>query len=182
MNRSEPKTDWQAIKATYLGSEDSFRKLSERFGVSFHTLAKRAKRERWAAEKATIGDAVATAMATAALESATEQGKQAGLTAGGLVERVIRETEKWLDRIESRASAGSLDVGEFRGLVSSWREIVEVGRKTFRLDEAPERKANSLVNVQCVGVVNIMPEDVQGGMEPDLDLPDVLAEFPSEDF
>lgn len=165
----KPKTDWLAIKTAYLTSEDSFRKLAERFAVSFHTLAKRAKRERWAYEKATIGDAVATTMATAAIESAMDRGKQVGLTAASLVERIIRETEKWLNRIEARANAGSLDVAELRSLVVAWREIIEVGRESFGLD-SDEQHPKTLVQVQCLGVTDIVT-DVQA--QDEVELPEI---------
>lgn len=51
----------------------------------------------------------------------------------------IRETEKWLNRIETRANTGSLDVAELRSLIGAWREIIEVGRESFNLVDAPER-------------------------------------------
>lgn len=39
--------DWEAIKSEYITTRTSYRKLSEKWGVSFRTLSDRANREGW---------------------------------------------------------------------------------------------------------------------------------------
>lgn len=39
--------DWKRIKAEYIAGGTSYRKLAEKHGVSFNTLKRRAKEERW---------------------------------------------------------------------------------------------------------------------------------------
>ena len=39
--------DWKRIKAEYIAGGTSYRKLAEKYGVSFNTLKRRAKEERW---------------------------------------------------------------------------------------------------------------------------------------
>lgn len=41
------KPDWNAIKSEYITTDISYRKLAEKWAVSFRTLAERAKREDW---------------------------------------------------------------------------------------------------------------------------------------
>ncbi|MEG1563355.1 MAG: hypothetical protein RR365_06470 [Bacteroides sp.] len=41
------KPDWNAIRAEYITTTISYRDLAEKWGVSFRTLADRAKRENW---------------------------------------------------------------------------------------------------------------------------------------
>ena len=38
---------WRAIKAEYIASTISYRKLAEKYGVSRTTLERKAKEERW---------------------------------------------------------------------------------------------------------------------------------------
>lgn len=44
MNNS---VDWKAIKAEYIAGGTSYRKLAEKYGVSFSTLKEWARREKW---------------------------------------------------------------------------------------------------------------------------------------
>ena len=39
--------DWKRIKAEYLAGGTSYRKLAEKYGVSFNTLKNRAREEQW---------------------------------------------------------------------------------------------------------------------------------------
>lgn len=124
------KPDWAAIKAAYLNGDGSFRELARQFNVSFHTIAKRAKREDWTGEMAKLCDAVATT----AMNTATERGKELGFSAAEFVERSIKETETWLNRLESLANAGKLTADTAQKLVSSWRGVLSAGREAFNLD------------------------------------------------
>jgi hypothetical protein len=137
-----PRPDWPTIKADYLAGNGSFRELAERHRCSFHTLAKRAKRESWVRQVAMLGDAVATAMATTAVEVATDQGRQIGLTAAALVKRTLSDIPAWLDRIEALANNGSVDPHELKALVASWRSVVEMGRETLGMREEQANKVH----------------------------------------
>jgi len=129
------KPDWTAIKTAYLNGDGSFRDLAKQFNVSFHTIAKRAKREDWTGEMAKLCDAVATT----AMNTATERGKELGMTAGDFVERSIRETERWLNRIEALAGDGKLTPDTLQKLVNSWRTALAAGREAFGLDSREPR-------------------------------------------
>lgn len=39
--------DWKKIKAEYIAGGTSYRRLAEKYGVSFNTLKRRAKEEQW---------------------------------------------------------------------------------------------------------------------------------------
>ena len=41
------KYDWKAIRLEYIAGEISYRKLAEKYGVSFSTLKEVARREKW---------------------------------------------------------------------------------------------------------------------------------------
>lgn len=42
-----PDIDWKKIKAEYIRGHASYRKLADKYGVSFSTLQRRATREKW---------------------------------------------------------------------------------------------------------------------------------------
>jgi len=52
--------DWEAIKSEYITTSISYRKLAEKWGVSFRTLADRAKREGWPIERDNYRNSVVT--------------------------------------------------------------------------------------------------------------------------
>lgn len=135
MQNLKRRPDWAAIKTAYLAGDGSFRALAHQYNVSFHTLAKRAKREGWATQVAKLCDAVATT----AMNTATARGEKLGMTAGDLVERSIRETGSWLDRIEALAAGECLTADSLQKLVNSWRATLEVGRTAFGLDSQSEQ-------------------------------------------
>jgi len=45
--KEKKKPDWAKIKAEYVANRTSYRKLAEKYGVSFSTLKERARREKW---------------------------------------------------------------------------------------------------------------------------------------
>ena len=45
--KEKKKPDWAKIKAEYVANRTPYRKLAEKYGVSFSTLKERARRERW---------------------------------------------------------------------------------------------------------------------------------------
>lgn len=47
MAKQGGKPDWAKIKAEYVANRTSYRKLAEKYGVSFSTLKERARREKW---------------------------------------------------------------------------------------------------------------------------------------
>jgi len=138
MQNMKLRPDWAAIKAEYLAGNGSFRVLAHRYNVSCHTLSKRAKREGCTWEMAKLCDAVATT----AMETATQRGKELGMTSADFVERSIRETERWLNRIEAPASDGKLTPETAQKLVSSWRATLAAGREAFNLDSRAEQTVN----------------------------------------
>lgn len=44
---NEKRIDWNAIRAEYIGGGTSYRKLCEKYGISFEVLKIRAKNEKW---------------------------------------------------------------------------------------------------------------------------------------
>ena len=81
--------DWKKIKAEYISTDTSYRKLAEKYAVPFKTLAQRAKKENWVELRNRNTDRVITKMI------ASEAQKQIKR-----YERILSVTDRLLDKIE----------------------------------------------------------------------------------
>lgn len=64
--------DWEAIRADYVANGLSYRELGKKYGVSHATVARRAGREGWVKQSATICDTVRDTVNTAIVEQKTD--------------------------------------------------------------------------------------------------------------
>src|SRR2546427_10300544 len=144
---------WAEIKRAYLADEGSLRTLAARFNVSLDTLEKRCRREKWRQEIAALGGIVAAEAA----KVAAERGQEIGLTAASLVERTVKETSGWLDRIEAMARSGCVDPASLLTLVRAWKDTISVGREAFRLDEPTS--GPPIINLMKVRIGPAKPGD-----------------------
>lgn len=55
-----PNVDWDKIRTEYLQGGTSYRKLSEKYEVSFSTLEKKARAEKWPEQRTEVGEKAAT--------------------------------------------------------------------------------------------------------------------------
>ena len=85
--------DWNAIRTEYITTATSYRKLAEKYGVSFCTLRDRAKRENWAEERKTQHDKVVTETAQAITDVVVKNEVKR-------VERLLSISDKLIDKIE----------------------------------------------------------------------------------
>ena len=156
------RPDWDAIKGEYLEGQTSLRQLARTKGVSFHTVANRAKRERWATTRRQLGDAVATTVATKALEKATAEGERIGIvTAQEFIDRSQSECGEWLDRIQTLAQKGELSPDSLQKLVNAWKTTVSAGREAFGLDQP--LPACPAINVMVLSSVKGLPSTAEAG-------------------
>lgn len=64
--------DWEAIRADYVANGLSYRELGKKYGVSHATVARRAGKEGWVKQSATICDTVRDTVNTAIAEQKTD--------------------------------------------------------------------------------------------------------------
>ena len=76
------------------------------------------------------------------------------MSAARLVERSIRETDRWLDRLNA-AGRAELHVSDMKTLIDAWRAVIGVGRQAFRLDEPPAHPST----VRLAGCLRSDPGD-----------------------
>lgn len=174
--RRSNRPNWNAIKRAYQAGACSLPELARRYKVALSTLQKRCCREHWRDQMQRYGDVVETS----AMVEATELGRDLARRGAAFLERCLRDDEQFHARIMSeldRAENG--DVQAVKTLVSAWRDLVSMSRISHGLDSDGEKRPRSLVEIQCVGEVNVGPGGtLPDGMEPavqPIDLPDLDA-------
>lgn len=87
------KPDWLAIKNEYIATDISYRKLAEKYGISFNTLSKRAVKEDWKSEREKHGDKVATKVQQKIQQKAVAKEVNR-------IERITSVADRLLDKLE----------------------------------------------------------------------------------
>ncbi len=82
------KPNWTKIRYEYITTSASYRDLSKKYGVSFNTLSKRAKREGWADRRKNNDDKLTAKIVDAYNEQETERRRSLMETADTLLDQV----------------------------------------------------------------------------------------------
>lgn len=108
--------DWIAIRKDYVTTDTSYRKLSEKYGVSFTEISRHGKEENWREERRKYQEK--TYSKTIEL-MAKNQAKRA--------ERLKTITDKILDKIEMVvAGMNDTDIQAYRQVTSALKDIKEI--------------------------------------------------------
>lgn len=145
--------NWIDIKNEYINTDISYRKLAEKHGVSFKTLANRAKNENWVRLKQKQRDKIATKLSQKTAE------KRASAEARR-IERVLNITDVVLDKIQSAVEqleteykdgedidTGLVNTTRLRQIVQSLKDINEI--QTAKDDNAEDNR-NININITPV--------------------------------
>ena len=82
------KPNWTKIRYEYITTSASYRDLAKKYGVSFNTLSKRAKREGWADRRKNNDDKLTAKIVDAYNEQETERRRSLMETADTLLDQV----------------------------------------------------------------------------------------------
>lgn len=87
--------DWNAIKAEYIGSNISQRKLAEKYDVSSNTLIKRANREHWNEQREKAYNKVTTKIQQKVINTASDN----AAIAQRIKQKLLIKLEKEIDNL-----------------------------------------------------------------------------------
>ena len=121
--------DWLAIKTEYINGGISYRKLAEKYGVSFNTLKERAIAEEWTKLKAEQHHKTTTKTQQKTAEKISDALSDAAADEAAVKARI---RTKIYQEIEKRLSAEEVESADFRKLVQSFKDMCEIvveGRK-----------------------------------------------------
>lgn len=121
------RIDWSAIKSEYIGGGTSYRKLVDKYGVSFEVLKRKAKAENWPGLR-TQAEHTATTIATQkVIEAATDNATIATEIKKNLLLRLQRIEKAYpLDATEVRSKIGnSTAVFRIKDLTAAYRDLTD---------------------------------------------------------
>ena len=130
--------DWDIIKAEYLTSDTSYRKLSKKYDVSFSQLSARAKEEDWVKTK----NDKALQIGTDAINASDEEKISEINDLIGLNKRLIRLVEKTIKVFED--GENEPDVKSIKDLTNTISSLTANVRNLKGLPTQSEREAQEI--------------------------------------
>ena len=107
--------DWKRIKAEYIAGGTSYRKLAEKYGVSFTTLQRKAKEERWLELRRQKEDKTATKI----VESLSDKDAEKAVD-------IIDVADKLLGKLSELMETMVVDTQSFKQLTSALKDLKEI--------------------------------------------------------
>ena len=137
--------DWKKLKAEYIKGGTSYRKLAEKYNVSFHTLRKQAAKENWKA----LRDEVTAKSVTKIIE--IESDNQAER-----MKRLLTVSDKLLLAVEDaveKFQAGELmlDKGALKSLSGTIKDIKDIQNIKTQLDIEEQKARIAILKKQAEG-------------------------------
>ena len=122
---TENRVDWNAIRAEYIGGGTSYRKLVEKYGVSFAALKLRAKNEKWPELRTQAEHKAAIKAAQKTAEAAADNATIAAAIKQTLLLRLQRIAEKYPgDATEIRRKEGAaFCIYRFKDLTDAYKDL-----------------------------------------------------------
>lgn len=110
--------DWTKIKTEYITTDTSYRELSQKYGVHYTNIAKRAKKEDWQQQRQQQANTTQTKMIQAVERRKVDRAAKL-LDVSDLLLQKVRERVEALDAIEMGSQ-------EFRHLSATIKDIKEI--------------------------------------------------------
>ena len=146
MNNS---VDWKTIKAEYIAGGIGYRKLAEKYGVSFGTLSKIAMRENWTDLRKKACEKTGTVLAETIGKRNAKKSAKIDLAVDMLLDRLIERMDMYLIEgkdVKSLASALK-DLRDLKGVKDKLDEQEQKARIAKLQKEAQEEKEDKDITV-----------------------------------
>ena len=146
MNNS---VDWNAIKAEYIAGGIGYRRLAEKYGVSFGTLSKIAMRENWTDLRKKACEKTGTVLAETIGKRNAKKSAKIDQAVDMLLDRLIERMDMYLIEgkdVKSIASALK-DLRDLKGVKDKLDEQEQKARIAKLQKEAQEEKEDKDITV-----------------------------------
>lgn len=128
--------DWLKIRNEYINGGGSYRKLSEKYGISFSVLKDIAVKEHWAEAKKQHINNIRTKTEQKTVEKISDSESEIAAIKSRLKLDIFRQ-------LEERTNVECLDGMEFRRLVQSFKDMCDIQLETE--DSTTLKKARELL-------------------------------------
>ena len=120
--------DWQAIKTEYITTDTSYRKLAQKYGVSYVQIGNVGRDEKWVELRKQHLNNTLTKTVAAVEDAKAERAK-----------KVQTVADKLLNRIEALVDGGGMAPKDVRSLVAAVKDLKEIHGVKSELDEKEQR-------------------------------------------
>jgi uncharacterized protein YjcR len=127
--------DWKKIKAEYIAGGTSYRKLAEKYGVSFSTLRKVAAKEQWTE----LRNKTRAKMDTKISESVSDKEADKAVN-------IIDVADKLLGKISELMDTVPLDTQSMKHLTSALKDLKDI--KGFKSDADMREQEARIRNIE----------------------------------
>lgn len=135
--------DWKRIKAEYIAGGTSYRKLAEKYGVSFSTLRKVAAKEKWTDLRSKAGAKADTKIVDTVSDKEADKATKIIEVADKLLEKISEVIDKVHDTKGIKNISSALkDIKEIKGVKSS-ADMREQEARIAKLQKEAEKVDDS---------------------------------------
>lgn len=117
--------DWQAIKTEYITTDTSYRKLAQKYGVSYQAICHRSKEEGWIAER----EQHKNNTLTKTLEQISQQDANRAAKIHSVADKLLLKIEALVDSVELLSEKG------IRALTAAVKDLKEIQGVRSELDK-----------------------------------------------
>lgn len=110
--------DWNKIKTEYITTETSYRKLSEKYGVSYVTIGEKARKEGWRAER----DKYLEKALTKTLNKLSSDRAKRAARLFAVTDKLLIKVEKAVESLDEEC----IDTQAFRQIAASLKDIKDI--------------------------------------------------------
>lgn len=144
IEKDENRVDWNKIRAEYIGGGTSYRKLVEKYNVSFMALKTRAKKEEWPKLREETQHRSITEATQKVAAAVADNATLAEDLKKKLLLRLKRIEEKYpLDATEVRTRVGnSTSIFRIRDLTAAYKDLT---------DDMPTGQGNDIEDLTPLG-------------------------------
>ena len=125
-NGDIPENLWKDIRLKYIKTETSYRDLGESFGVSYHCIARRAKREDWRSERARYREANLRKQRAAIMRHKLEDSERDAIIRTRYAKSAKEIMQAAMERLAALRSSSTVNSGVLIQLVATIRRCQEI--------------------------------------------------------
>ena len=156
--------DWLAIRNDYINGGGSYRKLAEKYGVSFNTLQDRAKREEWKSLKDNQHDKITTEVlqktAKAIVQSEVDRVTRLLAISDSLLSKIERAVgELDIAQVTNKRKVKTIEYNNPERADKPTKEIVEEKEEILEVRSIVDRKGLQQIATALKAVWDISLED-----------------------
>ena len=111
--------NWEKIKNEYINGGCTYQALADKYGVSFSTLEKKGRTEKWRELKAKQGEKIAEMVREKTAEKISDAESDVAAIMSRIRLKLTQKIERAVDNMEE------LDTAELRKLVQSFKDMSE---------------------------------------------------------